>query len=104
MLAKCANPSCLALFHPLADGRLFRRGTDPLFRSSNARGTEHFWSGEPCSAETTLGLTREGAVATTSLADALCDGPHFALNSVDRENGAFLRSIRFLPRSHPKST
>jgi hypothetical protein len=104
MPAKCANPSCLASSLHLADGRLFRLETDPPFRSSNARETECFWLCEPCSAETTLRLTREGTVATTGLADALCDGPHVALNSVDRENGAFLRSISFLPRSHPQST
>jgi hypothetical protein len=36
MLTKCANPSCLASFLHLADGRLFRLETDPPFPSSNA--------------------------------------------------------------------
>ena len=104
MLTKCANPSCSASFRHLADGRLFRLETDPLFFSSNARETEYFWLCEACSAGRTLRLARDGTVATIRLADALCNGPYVALNSVDRENGAFLRSVSFLPRSHPKGT
>ena len=104
MLAKCANSSCSASFLHLTDGRLFRLETDPPFLSSNARETEYFWLCDSCSAGTTLRLTRDGTVATTGLADALGDGPHVALNSVNRENGAILRSVSFLPRSHPKGT
>ena len=74
------------------------------FPSSNARETEYFWLREPCSAGMTLRLVRDGAVAAIGLADTLCSGPHVALNAVDRENGAFLRSVSFLPRSHPKGT
>jgi hypothetical protein len=104
MLAKCANPSCSASFLHLADGRLFRLETDPPFPSSNTRETEYFWLCGPCSAGTTLRLTQDGKVVATGLADALCNGPYVALNSVDRENGEFLRSVSFLPRSHPKGT
>jgi hypothetical protein len=104
MLAKCANPSCSASFLHLADGRLFRLETDPAFSSSKARETEYFWLCEPCSAGTTLRLLQDGTVATIRLADALCNGPYVALNSVDRENREFLRSVSFLPRSHPKGS
>ena len=104
MLAKCANPPCSASFLHLTDGRLFRVETEARYPSPNARETEYFWLCEPCSAGMTLRLTRDGMVATIGLADALCNGPYVALNSVNRENGEFLRSVSFLPRTHPKST
>lgn len=49
-----------------------------------------------------LHLVEDGTVAAIGLADTLRNGPHVALNSVDRENGACLRSVSFLPRTHPK--
>jgi hypothetical protein len=104
MLSKCANSPCSASFLHLADGRLFRLETETRYPSPNARETEYFWLCEPCSAGKTLRLTRNGTVATIGLADALCNGPYVALNSVDRENGEFLRSVSFLPRTHPKGT
>jgi hypothetical protein len=104
MLAKCANSSCSASFLHLADGRLFRLETEPAFPSSSARETEYFWLCEPCSAVTTLRLTDDGTVATTRLAHALRNHPYVALNSVDRDSRAFLRSVSFLSRSHPRGT
>ena len=104
MLAKCADPSCSASFLHLAEGRLFRLETETRFPSPNVRDTEYFWLCEPCSAGTTIRLAEDGTVVTIGLADALCNGPHVALNSLDRENGAFLRSVSFLPRTHPKGT
>jgi hypothetical protein len=53
---------------------------------------------------TTLGLADDGTVATTRLADTLGNRPHVALNSVDRNRRASLRSVSFLSRSHPKGT
>ncbi len=104
MLAKCANSSCSASFRHLADGRLFRLETQPRFPSPNSRETEYFWMCEACSAGTTLRLTLDGRVVATDLSSLLCNGPYVALNAVDREHGAFLRSISFLPRTHPKGT
>jgi hypothetical protein len=104
MLAKCASPLCSASFFHLADGRLFRLETEPDFPSSNARATEYFWLCEPCSALTTLRLADDGTVGTTKLADALGNRPHVALNSVDRGSRAFLSTVSFLSRSHPKGT
>lgn len=104
MLSKCASPLCSASFLHLAEGKLFRLETEPAFPSSHARATEYFWLCEPCSAGKTLRLTGNGTVETIGLADALCNGPYVALNSVDRENGEFLRSLSFLPISHPKGT
>jgi hypothetical protein len=104
VLAKCANPLCSALFRHLADGRLFRLETELRCPSPTFKETEYFWLCGPCSAETTLRLTLDGRVVATGLADALCNGPYVALNAVDRKHGAFLRSISFLPRTHPKGT
>ncbi len=92
MLAKCANPSCSASFLHLADGRLFRLETEPRFPRPNSRETEYFWLCEACSAGTTLRLTLDGRVVATALADAVCNGPYIALNTVDRERGS--RNIR----------
>jgi len=52
----------------------------------------------------TLRITEDGRVIATDLAHELRNGPYVALNSVDRENRAFLRSISFLPRSHPEGS
>jgi hypothetical protein len=104
MLSKCTNPSCSASFLHLSDGRLFRLETETRFPSPNARETEYFWLCESCSAEMTLRLIRDGTVATVRLADELCNGPYVPLNSMDRKNGEFLRSVSFLHMSHAKGT
>jgi hypothetical protein len=104
MLAKCANPSCSASFRHLADGRLFRLETEPRFPSPSSRETEYFWLCDACSAETTLSLTLDGRAVATGLSEALCNSSYVALNAVDRVHGAFLRSISFLSRTHPKGT
>lgn len=104
MLAKCATPSCSASFLHLAEGTLFRLETETRFPSPDARYTEYFWLCDLCSAGTTIRLAEDGTVVTFGLADPLCNGPHVALNSVDREKGAFLRSVSFLPRTHPIDT
>ena len=101
MLSKCANPSCSASFLHLREGRLFRLETETRYPSPNAQETEYFWLCGPCSAGMTLHLVEDGTVAAIGLAETLCN---VALNSVDRENGAFLRSVSFIPISHPKGT
>src|ERR1700736_6536122 len=95
MLANCKNSSCSAPFRQLANGRLFRLETDPLAWSSNARATEYFWLWAQCSAGMTLSLAQEGSVIATGLPDALRIYPQVALNSMDRENRRFLRSVTF---------
>ena len=104
MLAKCANGSCSASFLHLTEGRLFRLETDGPVWSLHSRETEYFWFCDYCSAGMTLGLTQDGRIVATGLADALCNAPYGALNSVDRENRAFLRSVSFLRRSHPEGS
>ncbi len=104
MLAKCTNPSCSASFLHLAEGRLFRLESDWRVGSSNAKATEYFWLCAPCSVGLTLNLAQEGRVMPTGLRKGLLNGPEVALISANRENGLFLRSVNFLPRSHPKGT
>lgn len=104
MLSKCANPSCFALFHHLAEGRLFRLEAGQTVGSPNAEATEYFWLCEPCSTGMTLHLAQDGRVVPTGLPEALRSGPQVILNAVDRENGLFLRSVSFLRRSHPSGT
>ena len=43
----------------------------------------------------TLRLAQDRQVIATGLPDALPNGPGVTLNSVDRENGLFLRSVSF---------
>lgn len=104
MLAKCANGSCLAPFLHLAEGRLFRLETDAPALPTNSRQTEYFWLCDHCSAGMTLRFTQDGKIVATGLAEEICNGPYVALNSLDREHGTFLRSVSFLPRSHPEGS
>ncbi len=85
-------------------GRLFSLETDPPVWSSNARATEYFWLCAHCSTGMTLSLTQDGGVMATGLSDELRNCPPATLNSVDRENRLFLRSVSFLRRAHPKGT
>jgi hypothetical protein len=52
----------------------------------------------------TLSLTHDGGVTATGLPDGLPIGPQVTLNSVDRENRLFLRSVSFVRQGHPKDT
>jgi hypothetical protein len=96
MLAKCTNSSCSASFRHLDEGRLFLLETDPIFGSSKAKTTEHFWLCKDCSAGMTLCLTQEGGVRPTGLREALLNGPSVTFVSVNRENGLLLRCVSFL--------
>jgi hypothetical protein len=95
MLANCTNASCSAPFRQLANGRLIRLEANPPARSSNARATEYFWLCAHCSVGMTPSLAQEGRVIATRLPGALRIYPQVALNSVDRENRRFLRSVTF---------
>ena len=66
MLSKCANPACLARFHYLHEGRIFKIETATVLsvghRSPNHR-IEHFWLCERCAQ--TLSVVLENGVVTT---------------------------------------
>jgi len=104
MLAKCTNPSCCAAFRHLDEGRLFRLETDSPLGSFVAKTTEYFWLCGPCSAGLTLNLARGGGVMATGLRKGLLNGREIAIISANRKKGRFLRSVSFLPTSHPKGT
>jgi hypothetical protein len=52
-----------------------------------------------------LRLTQDGTVVTTGLQQAfletILNGPEAALTSLNRDNGRFLSSVAFHPKSHP---
>jgi hypothetical protein len=108
MVEKCTNPVCSASFLHLAEGKLFRLDTGQTVDSSDAKATEYFWLCEPCSERLTLRLGQDGRVMATELRqaflEAVLDGPEIAVISANRENGALLRPVSFLPRSHPRGT
>jgi hypothetical protein len=56
----------------------------------------------------TLGMTwrlgQDGILADNRTGRGLCNRPQLPLNSVERNHGAFLRSVSFLPKKTPKGT
>jgi hypothetical protein len=66
MLSKCANPACLARFHYLHEGRIFKIETATVLsvgRNSPNHRIEHFWLCERCAQ--TLRVVLENGVVTT---------------------------------------
>ena len=63
MLSKCANPACLARFHYLHLGRLFKIETGAASLEGPARRIEHFWLCESCAQTLTVAL--ENGIVTT---------------------------------------
>ena len=71
MLAKCANPSCTALFHYLHEGRLFRLEADPelipfldAYASGLSSQVEYYWLCNRCAESMALRLGQDGKVVT----------------------------------------
>jgi len=76
VLSKCANPSCLARFHYLHQGRIFNIETGAISSDSNrppTRRIEHFWLCEMCTQTLTVVL-ENGAVTTRPLRLGLAKG------------------------------
>jgi len=71
MPASCANPLCSALFRRLAEGKLFRLGTDPPIVSSKVRREEYFWLCHRCSLVMTLRLKEDGTVGAVLFLEAI---------------------------------
>ena len=71
MISNCANPLCSASSRRLAEGKLFRLGTDSAIGSSRARRVEYFWLCHRCSSVITLRLKEDGAVGTVLLLEAI---------------------------------
>jgi len=96
MLTKCSNPSCVARFLHLDDGKLFR-----LISVSDPNRLEYFWLCNSCSLTMTLRLAEDGSVIVLPLPKPLEGFPHgFDYLPSHREKGLTLRSITFpLPES-----
>jgi len=97
MLAKCSNPSCVALFRYLNKGTLFRLEPEPPVPSDKFRRTQYFWLCDGCSATMTLALAEDQKVVAVPIPEkilGLCNS--FSLVSRDRRKGLLLRSISFL--------
>ena len=94
MLAKCSSPSCVAPFHYLEDGRLFRLENDPALRSSKSNRVEYFWLCHGCSSTMTLRLREDGTVVAALIPEPLRGVPDgVALTLVDRKKGLLLRTV-----------
>jgi len=104
MLGKCKNPLCSTPFRHLADGRLFRLETGQTVGSSDDKATEYFWLCGPCSTGMTLHLAQDGEVEATELGGTLHTSNKIALISLHHKDGRSLRSVSFLPNSHPRGT
>src|ERR1035441_7500224 len=101
MLAKCSSPSCVAPFHYLEDGRLFRLESDPALRSSKSDRVEYFWLCHRCSSTMTLRLTEDGTVVTVLLPESIRGVPDgVALTSTDRRKGLLLRTVSLTLPAH----
>ena len=63
MLSKCANPACLARFHYLHEGRIFKIETATVLsvgHSSPNHRIEHFWLCERCAQTLSVVLENGG--------------------------------------------
>ena len=77
MLAKCANPECVAVFRHLGDGKLSH--LPRVKTTSGSSGVpkkmvaiEHFWLCSKCAESMTLGVDRHGKIEMVLLPSA-CD-------------------------------
>jgi hypothetical protein len=101
MLTECSNPSCVAPFRYLKDGRLFRLESDPTLWSSKSNRVEYFWLCHRCSSEMTLRLKEDGTVVTVLLPEPIRGVPDgVALSWADRKTGLLLRSVSSLLPEH----
>jgi hypothetical protein len=76
VLSKCANPACLARFHYLHEGRIFKIETAPVgsaIKSSPTRKIEYFWLCERCMQTLTV-VVENGIVSTRPLHLELAEG------------------------------
>lgn len=71
MPASCANPLCSTPFRRLAEGKLFRLGTDAPIVSSKVRREDYFWLCDRCSLVMTLRLKQDGTVGPVLFLEAI---------------------------------
>jgi hypothetical protein len=76
MLSKCANPACLARFHYLHEGKIFkieRAIVVPNPTHAPTRRIEHFWLCK-CCAQTLTVVLENGVVTACPLRQELSEG------------------------------
>jgi hypothetical protein len=76
VLSKCANPTCLARFHYLHEGRIFNIETGAVSSDGNGsppRRIEHFWLCQLC-AQTFTVVLENGVVTARPLHQELAEG------------------------------
>ena len=76
MLSKCANPACLARFHYLHEGRIFKVELSVVVSDNDktrTRRIEHFWLCERCVQIFTV-VVENGVVSTRPLHLELAEG------------------------------
>jgi hypothetical protein len=76
VLSKCANPACLARFHYLHEGRIFKIETGAVSsdsKTSPTRRIEHFWLCERC-VQTLTVVVENGVVIARPLHLELSEG------------------------------
>jgi hypothetical protein len=76
VLSKCANPACLARFHYLHEGRIFKIETATSssdIKTSLSRRIEYFWLCERCVRILTV-VVENGVVSTRPLHQELAEG------------------------------
>jgi hypothetical protein len=94
MLANCTNPLCSASSRRLAEGKLFRLGTDPALGSSRTHRVEYFWLCHRCSLVMTLRLKKDGTVGAVLFLEAISGVPSRAtLTLAHRQKGLRLRGV-----------
>jgi hypothetical protein len=91
MLSNCANPLCSASSRRLAEGKLFRLGTDPALGASKDCRVEYFWLCHRCSSVMTLRLKGDGTVGAVLLLEAI--RAHATLTLAHRQKGLILRGV-----------
>jgi hypothetical protein len=94
MLANCANPLCSAPFLRLAEGTLFRLGTDPAIGASKGPGVEYFWLCHRCSSVMTLRLKEDRTVGAVLFLEAIHGvSARATLALAHRQKGLTLRGV-----------
>ena len=94
MPASCANPLCSTSFRRVAEGKLFRLGTDAPIVASKVRREDYFWLCHRCSLVMTLRLKEDGTVGAVLFLEAIRGVPAPAtLTLAHPQRGLMLCSV-----------
>jgi len=94
MPASCANPLCSTSFRRVAEGKLFRLGTDAPIVASKVRREDYFWLCHRCSLVMTLRLKEDGTVGAVLFLEAIHGvSARATLALAHRQKGLTLRGV-----------